>query len=141
MTTTQRKIRDAFATKIQAALPAVFFFRAPRRNLSEKELPAVCLFSHGDRPASEDDDHQQPHERVYTLRVEIRAITLPEEDGTDPLAIAVRQAILADDSLGLTTVGVHRVTWAEQAWDGDDGDPQLGGTYLDFNCYYTWRPE
>jgi len=137
MSSQQRTIRNAVVTLLEA-IPGVHVFRSPRFEIAEAELPALAVFSHGDRPEDQDDDHQKSHRRTYTLRVEIRAKGRPEEDATDDLAVAVRKAILADDSLGGL---VHRITWAEQAWDGDEGEFPLAGTYLDFNVFYLWRPE
>lgn len=139
MTTTQRKIRDVVASRIQAAMPEVHFFRAPHRDLAEAELPAVCLFGLTDRPENGDeDDHQQAHNRVYTLRVEILAAARGDDDATDDIAVSVRRAVLADDTLGGL---VHRITWAEQTWDGSEGEFPLSGTLLNFNVFYLWRPE
>lgn len=137
MSSQQRTIRNAVVTLL-TAIPGVTVHRSPRYEIAEKELPALAVFSHGDRPEDQDDDHQKSHRRVYTLRVEVQANGRPEEDATDDLAVAVRKAILADDSLGQL---VHRITWAEQAWDGDEGEFPLAGTYLDFNVFYLWRPE
>lgn len=133
----QKQIRTAVAALL-GTIPGVKVFASPRFDIAEAELPALCVFSHGDVPSNSDDDHARAHERTYTLRVEIRAKGRPEEDATDDIAVAVRKAILADDSLGQL---VHRITWAEQAWDGDEGEFPLAGTYLDFNVFYLWRPE
>lgn len=139
MTTTQRKIRDVVASRIQAALPAAHFFRSPHRDLAEAELPAVCLWGITDRPsAGDEDDHQGPHERVYTVRTEILAAGRGDDDATDDLAVEVRRAVLADDTLGGL---VNRTTWAEQTWDGSEGEFPLSGTLLNFNVFYLWRPE
>lgn len=135
--TIQRQIRDAIAALLEA-IPGVQVFRSPRRVLAAAELPALCVYSQGDRPQDEDDDHQRAHWRVYTVRVEIRVAALPEDDATDDLAAEVRRALLAERALGGL---VDRITWTEQAWDGDEADTQLGGTALDFACYYLWRPE
>lgn len=135
--TIQRQIRDAIAALL-TPLPGVNVFRSPRRVLAAGELPAVCIFSQGDRPQEDDADHAKQHWRVYTVRVEIRVPALPEDDATDYLAVEVRRALLADDTLGGL---VDRITWTEQAWDGDEADAQLGGTALDFACFYLWRPE
>ena len=85
----------------------------------------------------------QPHERVYTLRVEGIANGRPEEDVTDPLAIATRRAFLLDDSFTPAggTALCNRVVWVGQIWSGDEGDPVQALTALDFDCYYLWRPE
>ena len=139
MSTVQRQIRDAFEARIKAALPAVNFFRCPHRELAEGELPAVCLFGLTDRPEhGDEDDHQQAHERVYTVRVEIQVPERGDDDATDDLAVAVRSAVLADDSLDRL---VSRITWSEQAWDGSEGEFSIAGTLLNFNVFYLWRPE
>ena len=140
MTTIQRQIRDAAVALIQSQLPTVQVMRSPRRDLGEADFPAVCIFSHQDRPLSEEDDHMQAHERVYTLRIEVIASARPEEDATDDLCVAVRKALLADDALGLTGV-VRRTTWSLQTWAGSDADPAEALSGLEFNTYYLWRPE
>lgn len=147
MSTQQKAIRDAIFTHLKAQLSGVVadssFFRSPRREIADAEIPCVCVFSHNDRPANPEDDHAGRHERVYTVRVEVVANGRPEEDATDALAIAVRRAILADDSL--TETGAlalaRRITWNGQFWNGDEGDPVQAITGLDFDCYYTWSPE
>ena len=138
-TTLQSQVRTYLETAINAAFPGVAFFRSPKRELDTSELPAVCIYSHRDRPENGDnDDHQHAHPRVYTVRVEVRVSALGEEDVTDSYAMAIRKAVLADDSLGGL---VSRVTWTSQEWDSDEADPPLSGTALDFNCFYEWRPE
>lgn len=139
MSTLQRQIRDAFATRIQGALPGAQFFRAPHRELNKAELPAACLFGRQDRAVNGDeDDHQCRHERCYTVRVELLVAERGDGDATDEMAAAVRAAVLSDDSLSNL---VSRITWAEQAWDGSEGEFPLSGTYLDFNVFYLWSPE
>jgi hypothetical protein len=138
MSTIQKQIRDAVMVRLQTIPGVTTFFRSPRRVIGEQELPALCLYSHNDKPLSDDDDHQQAHQRVYTLRVEIRAQGRPEEDATDDLCIAVRRALLQDDSLGQL---VNRITWGDQQWDGSEDENPLAGTALDFNVFYLWRPE
>jgi len=139
MSTTQKLLRDAVVASVQAALPGVSIFRAPRRELAESDLPAVCIFGQHDRAQNADeDDHTKAHQRVYTLRVEIRAKGLVEDDTTDSLAVAVRRAVLTEDTLGGLC---DRTVWSEQVWDGDEGDPPLSGTALDFSHFYLWRPE
>lgn len=142
MSTIQKQIRDAFVSLITAQVPGVNVFRAPRRDLGEADLPAICIFSHTDRPESEDDDHQQSHPRVYTLRVEIIVAGRVEEDVTDDLAVSVRKAVLSDDSLaGGGLALTRRITWSQQTWSGAEGDPAEALTGLEFNCFYLWRPE
>lgn len=135
--TLQKDIRDFVAARL-ALIPSCTVFLAPRREIGQGELPALCLYSGTDQAASEDDDHARQHERVYTLRVEIRASGRPEEDATDSLAQAVRRAILTDDTFGSL---VYRTTWSSQAWDGDEADYPLAGTILEFRVHYLWRPE
>lgn len=139
--TLQAQIRAAARALLMAktGFPEESIFRAPRRNLSPEELPALCIYSHGDRPVNPDDDATRPHERVYILRVEVRVSDRPEDDATDDLASQVRQAILTDDSLGLPDV--RRIVWADQQWDGAEDEKPLAGTALDFNVHYLWRPE
>jgi len=137
----QALIRAAVRPRLLAAsgLPETALYNAPRRPIPGEDLPALCLFSHGDRPVDPDDDFMQSHERVYTLRVEIRVEERPEDDATDALAMAVRRAFTGDDSLGLPFV--RRVAWIGQQWDGAEDENPLGGTALDFNVHYLWSPE
>lgn len=138
MSTIQKLIRDAIVSAITTQVPTVTVFRAPRREIAESELPCVCVFSTSDRPLSSDDDHAEAHQRVYTVRVEVRALGRPEEDATDTLAVAIRKAVLTDDTLGRNA---YRTTWDAQAWDGSEDENPLAGTALDFACHYFWRPE
>jgi len=138
MSSLQFQIRAAAKPLLLAATGLTSLFSSPRRNLGTAELPALCVFSHGDKPLNMDDDQTQPHERVYTLRVEIRVANRPEDDATDAMAIQVRRAMLADDTLGGL---VRRIVWIDQQWDGSENDEPLAGTALDFNCHYLWRPE
>ena len=137
----QAQVRAAAKPLLLAAsgLQETAYFPSPRRNLSPAELPALCVYSHGDRPADADADATQCHERVYTLRVEVRVADRPEDDATDALAAAVRRALLTDDSLGLPFV--RRITWIDQQWDGAEEESPLAGTALDFNVHYLWSPE
>lgn len=136
----QAQVRAAAKPRLLAAtgIPEASYFPSPRRNLSSKELPALCVFSHADKPLNPDDDETQPHERVYTLRVEIRVQDRPEDDATDLLAMQVRRAFLADDSLGGL---VRRIGWSDQQWAGAEEENPLSGTALDFNVHYLWLPE
>jgi len=137
MTTVQAQIRASVAVKL-AAIPGVTaFLLSPRRIIAEQSLPAVCLYSHGDRVVNDRDDQMGPHERVYSLRVEIRVPGRPEEDVTDSFSIAVRRALLQDDTLGGLA---NRIVWTDQQWDGTEDENALGGTALDFNVFYLWRP-
>ena len=138
MSTGQKSIRDEVFLRITAALPDVLVFRSPRRALDDSEIPCVCVFSHGDRPTSEEEDHSQAHERIYTLRVEVIANGRPEEDATDELVAKIRTAILTDDTLG---GACRRITWASQVWSGDEGDPVQALSGLDFSVFYLWSPE
>lgn len=142
MSSVQAQIRAAAQPLLLAAtaLPAGSYYKAPRFNIPESALPALLVYSHGDKPLSPDDDEMLPHERVYTLRVEIRVQERPEDDATDALATAVRRALLKDDSLGLGGV-VRRVVWIDQQWAGVEEDNPISGTALDFNVHYLWSPE
>lgn len=140
--TIQKQIRDIVAARIQAALPTVTVFRSLRREAAGDELPAVFLYSNGDSPSDSDADHAGAHERIYTLRVEVRIEERNEEDATDAMAVAIRSAILPDDADGRTLGGlVRRTTWEGQKWAGEEGDKPLSGTALDFAFHYLWRPE
>jgi len=140
MTTLQKQIRNQVFDLVlaQAGLPAESLYRSPRRDIPAVDLPAILIYSHGDRPVNADDDHQQIHERVYTLRIEIRVAARVEEDATDDLAVKVRRAILTDDSLGQL---VNRTQWEQQQWDGVENDIPESGTALDFAFHYFWSPE
>ena len=136
----QRQIRDAVQARIQAALPAVTIFRSPRGIIPESALPAVAIYSESDRATEEDSDQARVHERVYTLRTELRVAALPEDDATEDLAQALIRAVMSESDSGPMDGLVHRLTWGEQAWDGDEADSPLGGTTLDFSFHYLWRP-
>jgi len=140
MSTLQKQIRDQVVTLLTAAtgLPAGSIYRSPRRDIPADTLPAILIYSHGDRPVNADEDHQDTHERTYTLRVEIRVQGRVEEDATDDLAVQVRRAILADDTLGQLTI---RGLWESQQWDGVENDLPESGTALDFTFHYFWSPE
>lgn len=140
MSTIQKRIRDQVVTLLTAAsgLPAESIYRAPRRDVPVESLPALLIYSHGDRPVSQEDDHQGVHERIYTLRVEIRVAARVEEDATDDLAVSVRRALLTDDSLGKLA---NRAIWESQQWDGVENETPESGTALDFSFYYFWSPE
>lgn len=140
--TIQGAIRSEVIRRIQAVAPWATIQQSLRRETAQEELPCIIVYSHGDRAQDEDQDHAQAHERVYTLRVEIRVDGRPEEDATDELATVVRRAVLPDDPDGRTLAGlVRRTTWSAQEWAGDEGEFPLAGTALDFSFYYQWRPE
>lgn len=142
MSTQQKAIRDAIVARLTTELAGLVapehIFRSPERDLADSEIPAVCVFSHSDRPVDPDDDPRYPHQRIYTVRVECVGLGRPQEDATDGLATAVRKAVLADDTMqGL----LMRMTWDNQIWSGSEGDPVQGLTALDFNCHYLFQPE
>lgn len=137
MSTLQKQIRTAIAANIQAGT-GLAPLMSPRCDVATLDLPAVCIFSHGDKPQDEEEDHQKAHHRIYTVAVDVSAEGRPEEDATDDLAVKVRQAVLSDDSLGGL---VDRVIWADQIWAGVEGETPMAGTVLTFNCFYLWRPE
>lgn len=140
MSTVQKAIRDQVVTRIQVAtgLPLGSIYRAPRRDIAAADLPAVLIYSHGDKAANLDDNQQFPHERMYTLRVEVRAQGRVEEDATDNLATQIRHALLTEDTLaGL----VIRTLWEQQQWDGVENDVPESGTALDFTFHYLYQPE
>ena len=138
MSTIQKQIRDAVMARLQTIPGVTTFFRSCHRVVGEQELPAVFLYSHNDRAVNERDNQQEPHERAYTVRVEIRLEGRPEEDVTDDLCIAVRRALLQDVTLnGL----VNRIVWTDQAWDGTEDENALAGSALDFSIFYLWKPE
>lgn len=143
MSTQQKIIRDAFVALITAEVAVLVaeehIFRSPERDLADKEYPALCIFSHGDRPSNPDDDQRFPHQRIYTLRVEGVAHGRPQEDATDPLAKAVRKAVLSDDTLQGLVMGI---TWDNQIWGGSEGENVAQAvTALDFNVHYLFQPE
>ena len=53
MSTVQKLLRDALVSKIQTALPAVTLFRAPRREIADTELPAICCLLYTSDAADE----------------------------------------------------------------------------------------
>lgn len=138
MSSKQKQIRDAIVAALTPLVPSGNLFRSPRFTIAEANLPCIAAFSTSDRPAEDDSDHQAPHVRVYSIRVELRAIGRPEEDVLDDLSASVRRAILTDDSLGGLA---NRITWAEQLWDGSEDESPNAGSAFDFNVFYLWRPE
>lgn len=140
MSTLQKAIRDQAVTRIQAAtgLPLGSIYRAPRRDIDAAALPAILIYSHGDRAANLDDNQQFPHERMYTLRVEVRVQDRVEEDATDLLASQIRHALLPEDTLGGLVI---RTLWEMQQWDGVENDEPLSGCALDFIFHYLYEPE
>lgn len=137
MSSQQKQIRDA-AVVLLSTISGVTVFRAPRREIGESELPALAVYSVGDRPESESAGGIDPHRRVYTLRVEIRVKARVEDDATDDLAMAVRRVLLPSD---LGDPANRCIDWTEQVWDGDEGEWPISGTCLDFAVSYLWRPE
>lgn len=140
MSTLQKAIRDQVVNLIQTAtgLPTGSIYRSPRRDIAATDLPAVLVYSHGDKAANLDDNQQYPHERMYTLRVEVRVQGRVEEDVTDPLATQIRHALLAEDTLGGLVI---RTLWEQQIWDGVEEDIPESGTALDFTFHYLYQPE
>lgn len=137
MTTQQKQIRLAMEAAILAAT-GITPLKAPRRELGSQDMPAIALFGHDDRPLDDEYDHQGPHPRIYTVRVEVCVEELVEDDATDDLAAQIRQAVLHDDSLGGLC---DRILWSAQQWDGAEGEEPMSRTALDFQVHYRWRPE
>lgn len=134
MSLQQKAIREAFASRLQAALGATAkVFRATRRELGQGELPAVIVYSVSDRPEDDEQSQRYAHSRAYTLRAEIRVEGRPEDDVTEGICDTIRAAVFQDDTLGGLC---HRAAWTEQAWDGDEGEWPLAGTILDFTFHY-----
>jgi hypothetical protein len=134
MSLQQKAIRDAVVGCLEAALPAdTHIFRSIRRELGEGELPAVCIYSVSNRPEDDIQDQRFAHHRIYTLRVEVRAIGRPEEDITEGLCDQIRAAVLTDPTLGALC---HQIGWADQLWDGEEQEQPLAGTALDFQLHY-----
>lgn len=140
MSTRQKQIRDLVLAAIQTAtsLTSESIFRAPRRDIPTELLPAVLIYSHSDVPVDPMADQRYPHERAYTLRVELRVAERVEDDATDALAADVRRAVLTDDTLG--GVAMH-TSWANQQWDGVENEIPESGTALDFTFHYVYEPE
>jgi hypothetical protein len=141
MSTLQKQIRDLVLTKVQATtgFTDANSYRAPRRDIPAVDLPALLIYSHNDRPIDADVDQRFPHERAYTLRVELRVKERVEDDATDLLASQVRRALLTtDDTLGGL---VMRTIWDQQQWDGVENDIPESGTALDFTFHYVFQPE
>ena len=140
MSTLQKQLRDHVTTLLATAtgLPSGSIFSSPRRDIPVELLPALLIYSHADKPMDEEEDHSKEHQRIYTLRVEARVSDRPEEDATDTLSIAIRKAILQDDTLATLVI---RTTWALQQWDGVEEKAPVSGSAQDFNFHYFWRPE
>ena len=136
--TIQAQIRSTIKVLLVQALPAVHVLMAPRYQLGKTHLPALAIFGHEDRPLEADADTQQLHQRVYTVRVEVRVEDSPEDDCTDPLAKAIRRALLTQD-LALWPL-VDQISWTSQMWTGDEGEDPMSGTALDFEFVYQFDP-
>jgi hypothetical protein len=147
MSTQQKVIRDAIVARLTTQLTGLVapehIFRSPERDLADSEIPAVCVFSHSDRPANSDDNTDSQHRRIYTVRIEVVSNGRPQEDATDDLAIAVRRALLSDDSLPSASwvPAAWAISWSGQIWSGSEGEQVQALTALDFDVFYLWRPE
>jgi len=147
MSTHQKQIRDAVkallvtATGMQMATSTPTpgcIYPSARRDIPDELLPAILVYSHADKPVDPDEDHSKSHQRIYTLRVEARVADRPEEDATDALCIAIRKAVLQDDTQAQLII---RTTWDLQQWDGVEQVVPVSGSALDFNFHYFWSPE
>jgi len=140
MSTLQKQIRTRVAALLATAsgLPTASIFQSSRRDIPVSLLPALLVYSHADKPVDTEEDHSKPHQRIYTLRIEARVADRPEEDATDTLCIAIRKAILQDDSLAQLVI---RTSWDLQQWDGVEEATPVSGSALDFNFHYFWSPE
>lgn len=133
--TIQKQIRSGFQAIIAGALPLAHVLMAPRFELGKANLPAVCIFGHEDRPREADADTSNPHQRVYTVRVEICVEDAPEDDATDAMAVAIRRAVLAENVLWEI---VDEIRWTGQMWAGNEGEDPMARTALDFDVIYGY---
>ena len=139
MATVGSLIREAFRTRIIAAtgLPDGSVLRSPRFHLDLEALPLISIYTHSDKPEEADQISSRRHGRVYTVAVEINVASRVEEDSTDDLAVAVRNAILSDSTLGgLCTY----VVWASQEWGSKENAVAASASLLLFSCHYFWTP-
>lgn len=148
MTTQRAAMLNKVKARLQAALPGTtLLLVSPRYEVPAEQLPAVLLFSRGDRPEGEKYNPTVAHPRVYTIQVEIRVRAREEEAATDDLAVTIRRALLLDETAkGLlpdTALDglARRVVWADQQWDGVETEVPISGTRLEFDIHYVWQPE
>jgi len=142
MTTIQKQIRDWAAARLLTTT-GLTVHRAPRADIPVESLPAICMFSHGDKPANAGADSSRTHERIYTLAVDHTVKGRQEEDATDDLAVKVRHALLVgpDQLSALLPPHTSYITWAGQEWAGKEGEDPLSGCVQLIDFHYLWRPE
>lgn len=102
-------------------------------------LPDVNVWTVEDRPkeGEEETDSAGGQMRVLTFAAAISTKSLEEAD-TDPFAVAFRQAILSDPTLGGLAMST---VWAAQEWgEGNTSTPTVS-TKLTFRATYPWSPE
>jgi hypothetical protein len=137
MSTLQKQIRTYVGAQILATT-GLTVLSSPRVEIPVENLPAIAVFSHSDKAVDAAADSSRKHQRIYTLAVDLTAMGRGEEDITEPTAILIRKAILADGSLGGL---VNYTTWADQQWAGTETDKPMAGTVLLFSFHYFWSPE
>jgi len=139
MATIGSQIRSYFHTAIMAAtgLPESSVLKSPRFHLDGDNLPLISIYTHSDKPLVVDQISDRRHSRIYTVAVEINVGGRVEEDTTDALAVQVRQAILADGTLGRL---VNFTVWASQEWGAKENASAESATLLLFSCHYIWTP-
>ena len=139
MATLGSKIRAYFHSALVTAtgLPDSKVLKSPRFHVEAVDLPIVSVYTHSDKPVDADAVSDRPHDRIYTVAVEINVAAREEEDATDALSIAVRSAILTDGTLGGLC---SYTTWASQEWGSKENELAESATLLLFSCHYLWRP-
>jgi len=137
MSTVQQLIRYAMVGAIFETTGYASYL-SPRTDLPPALLPAICIYSHGDKAVNEEADSTRPHTRVYSVAVDYTGVGRPAEDSTDPMAILIRKALLEDGTQGRL---VAQTTWGTQEWGGTEGEVPLSGTVMIFSFLYMWRPE
>lgn len=140
MATVQSLIRAYVRTAVKTAtgLDDKHVFSFPNSNVPVELMPCISIFSLSDKPLNAEDDHQKPHERLYSFVVDIQVAKSQAEDSTDAMAVQCRQAILVDDSLDRN---VFSTRWNDQSWGTLTGSPSISGTALTFECHYMWYPD
>ena len=137
MITLQQLIRYAMVGAIHETTGYVAYL-SPRTDLGVSLLPAICIYSHGDKATNEDSDSTRPHPRIYSVAVDYTGVGRSAEDSTDAMARLIRKALLSDSTQG----GLAALTtWSTQEWGGTEGEVPLSGTVMIFSFLYMWRPE
>ena len=134
------QIRAYFRSQISTAtgLPLESILKSPRFHLDGANFPLISVYTHSDKSEDPNQISNRRHGRFYTVAVEINVEGRVEEDSTDDLAVAVRNAILSGDG---TLGGLCKyVVWTSQDWGAKENNVATSATLLLFACHYIWTP-